>query len=153
MRGLKIWAVLVFCLGAAALAGCGKTDLSRPPKIFYGRDVCARCRMIIEDQRFACAAVSADGRFQKFDDIGCLAAYKNSSEERALRSWVRDAGADVWIGTEEAHFVHSRDLATPMGYGLAAFAAGENARRFAKEKTGRVLHWNEWLDLTKEEAK
>lgn len=137
-------------LGIFALASCGERDLSKPPKIRYGRDVCAECRMIIDDERFACAAVLADGHFLKFDDIGCLAAQEKELNDRMLRAWVRDAGTGGWIEKEKALFVHSRDLVTPMGYGFAAFTASEDAAQFAQKKTGRRVTWNELLSLPQE---
>lgn len=131
------------------VAGCGERDLSKPPKILYGRDVCAQCRMIIEDERFACAAVSADKRFLKFDDIGCLAAHEKEQSDREFRSWVRDAGAGVWVEKEKAQFVHSRSLVTPMGYGFAAFVTTEDATQFAQEKAGRLITWDELREKVK----
>ncbi len=148
MRGLKVWAGLALCLALFAVPGCGKQDLLKPPKILYGRDVCAQCRMIIDDERFAGAAVSADGQFLKFDDIGCLAAHEKEPESRMLRSWVHDAVSGKWIGREQARFVYARDLVSPMGYGFAAFAVAEDAERWAQEKAGRLVTWNELLDLT-----
>ncbi len=147
MRGLKNWAFLALCLGSFATAGCGGQDLTKPPKMFYGRDGCAQCRMIIADERFACAAATADRRFLKFDDIGCFAAHEKKSAEHVLRSWVRNAGADEWIGKEEARFVHSPNLVTPMGYGFAATATVDKAARFAEENAGRVITWEELLSL------
>lgn len=150
MRGLKVWIVLAVSLTAFASAGCGEKDLSKPSKIHYGSDVCAECRMIIQDERFAAASVSADGRFQKFDDIGCLARYEKESGAKDLRSWVHDIDSGEWIKREQAKFVHSRDLVTPMGYGFAAFAVADDAAKWAEKQAGRVIAWNE---LTQEEVK
>lgn len=147
MRGLRYWGLVTVSLGMFAAAGCGENDLSKPPKIFYGRDVCEQCRMILEDERFVCAAVSADSRFLKFDDIGCLAAYEKERSGRFLRSWVRDANGGGWLEKEVARFVYARDLITPMGYGVAAFAVTENAVLFAKEKSGSLITWAELLTL------
>lgn len=143
MRGLKGWAVAVACASVLASSGCGERDLSNPPKIRYGSDACVECRMIIGDERFACAAVSGEGRFLKFDDIGCLAAHKKSAGKDDLRSWVSDADGRGWIRTEEAYFVYSEMLVTPMGYGLSAFVDEPSARRFAQEKEGRLVSWEE----------
>jgi copper chaperone NosL len=103
--------------------------------------------MIIDDERFAAAAVPADGHFLKFDDIGCLAAHEKGQNGRVIRSWVRDAMGGGWIEREKALFVHSPDLVTPMGYGFAAFEAAEAAQPFAQEKAGRLVTWNELLSI------
>ncbi len=152
MRGLRFWALSALCLVALIVSGCAERDLSKPPKIGYGRDVCAQCRMIIEDERFACAAVSPDGRYLKFDDIGCMAAHEKENGQ-ALRAWVRDAEGDGWIAREKAGFVHSKDLVTPMGCGLAAFSTEARAKKFCNKKTGDLIMWNALLNLTREEVK
>ncbi len=150
MRRLKVWAILALYLAIFAVLGCGQQDLSKPPKILYGRDVCAQCRMIIDDERFAAAAVSVDGRIFKFDDIGCLAVHEKEQKSRMLKTWARDAGTGGWVEKEKALFVYSRDLVTPMGYGFAAFTASEDAEQWAHEKAGRLVTWNELSSLTQE---
>ncbi len=138
------------CSAALAGAGCSQQDLSKPPKVRYGRDICSQCRMIIGEERFACAAVSQEGNFFKFDDIGCLAIYEKNTSGNALRSWVQDAGGLGWMEKEKAYFIYSEDVITPMGYGIAAFAEPERAAEFAREKAGRLLAWN---DIKTEEVK
>lgn len=151
MHGLKFYVLGALCLGAFITAGgCGGKDLSKPPKIGYGHDVCAQCRMIIQDERFACAVVSAEKRYLKFDDIGCLAEHEKKQAAGDLRSWVRDALGGGWVVKDEASFVYLRDLVTPMGYGFAAFSSAEGAERFVRENGGRVLDWDQ---LKTEEVK
>lgn len=151
MRRLSVWALPALCLWTLIVSGCAERDLTKPPKIGYGRDICAQCRMIIEDERFACAAVSADGRYLKFDDIGCMAANERENGQ-ALRAWTRDAEGDGWIAKEKAVFVHSKDLVTPMGYGLAAFSTEGRAKKFCTEKAGGLIAWTALLNLTKGEV-
>ena len=150
MRGLKVHVILALCLGAFALSGCGPQDLFKPPKIRYGRDVCAQCRMIIQEERFACAVVSAEGRALKFDDVGCLAAYKKDSDGRTERSWVHDTGSGGWLEEDRATFVYSRDLVTPMGHGFAAFGDPNAAKRYARDSAGRLVSWDELSVLVQE---
>ena len=49
------WVVMV--LAALALAGCSPRQAGepQPPEIVYGRDVCDRCGMIMDEPRFAAA--------------------------------------------------------------------------------------------------
>lgn len=143
MRGLRRGAVLALFLSATALAGCGERDLSKPPKVLYGRDVCAQCRMIIQDERYAAASVSADGQYFKFDDIGCMARHEKEAAGRGPGSWVHDGVSGQWIETGQATFAHARDLVTPMGYGLMAFAAADDAEKWSAKQGGRVLVWDE----------
>src|SRR3989338_4658892 len=149
MRRLKIWGILTVFLAVFSHAGCGERDLTKPPKISYGRDFCAQCRMIIEEERFVSVAVTDDGHFLKFDDIGCLAAHERAQNGSMIRSWVQDASGGGWIERENALFVYSPDLVTPMGYGFVAFASESDAQKFAKEKAGRLITWNELLNIIK----
>ena len=107
----------------AFLAGCGGAA-EGPPRIRYGRDTCAECRMIIADERFA-AAAREDGRALKFDDIGCLFAYRKS-HPAAEAGWVRDSSSGRWIESAAAQFVVRKDLATPMVYGITAIKKGDH---------------------------
>lgn len=147
MRRLKAWAILAVGLGALAASGCAERDLSKPPRIRYGSDVCAQCRMIIQDERFA-ASASADGHFQKFDDIGCLAAHTGF-----LRAWVHDAATGGWLEIEKAKFTYSRDFVTPMGHGFAAFATAGDAAKWAQDKAGRVITWKELEEIIRKNGR
>lgn len=125
------------------LPGCGKQDLNKPPKIRYGQDICADCRMIIAEPRFAAAAVSETGEVFKFDDIGCAARYADSAKVVPARLWVHDFLTEQWVDGKAAVFVHSGNLVTPMGYGLAAFSGLEDADKFNEKEKGQSVSWEE----------
>ncbi len=119
MRGLNFGASLALFI-VLTIAGCGKTDLSQPPKLNYGSDTCAECRMIIQDERFASAVVTAGGEIIKFDDIGCMQIYQQQHAMPGSRAWVHDLESAEWLDAGSAVIERTPDRVTPMGYGIAA---------------------------------
>jgi copper chaperone NosL len=59
-----------------------------------------------------------------------------------LRRYVHDYDTEDWLPAEQATFVRSSAIRSPMGHGLAAFAAAERGAAFAKEVDGEVLTWD-----------
>jgi nitrous oxide reductase accessory protein NosL len=115
----------------AALAGCSR-DEGWPPgldPIRWDRDICARCRMVISDRRFAAAMVGGGPKqVLKFDDIGCAVFWqrdKSASSPWMLapdtRLWVADLASrgtvPNWLDARQAQYV---SRASPMGYNFAA---------------------------------
>ncbi len=111
----------VTALALVAAGGCsgGSRSADGPPKVRYGSDVCTACRMSIDDPRFAASRRdAASGDVERFDDIGCVVSFGRSDEG----AWVTDYGTGEWIKASEAWFAMPKDLVTPMGYGIVAFA-------------------------------
>jgi copper chaperone NosL len=136
----------LFVLGSTALvlAGCGdKASGTEPPKISYGKDRCARCGMIISDERFAGGLVEPDGDALVFDDPGELIAQIQEEGLKDRRVWVHDYITKEWIDGTQAFFVVDDDLMTPMGTGVVALGTRDEAERLAAEKGGRVMTWQE----------
>jgi nitrous oxide reductase accessory protein NosL len=60
--------------------------------------------------------------------------------------WVTDLEqGDGWLRAEDAAFLRSPALRTPMGGGLAAFASAADAGAAAADLGGVVLTWTEVL--------
>ena len=127
------------------LAGCQDRSSARPPAIRYGEEPCAQCRMLIGDARYAAVVVTAAGETRKFDDIGCLIRYRAQHPEPSQAVWVRAYGIDEWLAAGEAVFVHSAELATPMGSGIVALANEAEAREVARETSGAIVPFDELL--------
>ena len=122
-----------------ANVGCGvKAD--GPPEIHVDRTACSHCGMLISEPVYAAAYRASGSDPRVFDDIGCLleAARKEPHADR-LRFWFHDAATTVWIDGEEAAFVGSSTLRTPMGGGLIAFRDRTAAREGAVRHQGRVI--------------
>lgn len=129
MKKLALAAVLG--LWACARPGGGL------PSIHYGRDACARCGMILSEERFASGYVADSGETVAFDDLGEFLAAAGDTAV-AERSYVHDAGTGGWLRASEAVFVKIPGLATPMGSGYAAFSSESEAADFARRLGARI---------------
>jgi copper chaperone NosL len=117
--------------------GCG-ADASRPPSIRYGEEACARCRMIISDDRFAAAIVTRAGEVLRFDDVGCLVEHEAARRPSpaAAAYWVCDFTGGGWLDARAATYVRSTQAHSPMAYGLTALPPDSPT-------TGPVLRFGE----------
>jgi copper chaperone NosL len=137
-RVLLLGAVAVACL--PAFAGC---DSDGPPTVRFGHEECALCRMIVNDDRFAAAAVAPGGEARKFDDVICLVRYLEENPGGGHAVWVRGYRSGAWHRAGEAYFAYGPKLQTPMGSGLAAVPTKDEADRLAAEWGGKVLRFDD----------
>ncbi len=145
--------LLSLALIGSLLLGCRSPQLDKPPDIRYGEDACDRCRMIISEARFAAAYVTRQGETRRFDDIGCMVQYHQEHAEEVAVFWVHDFETEEWLRADQAFFVRSAAVHTPMGYGIVAVGEESRADRWAASLQGEVLTWSELLarPLTGEE--
>ncbi len=138
---MKIRYLLIFlCLGV--LVACGDSpSLEVPPEIRYGEDVCEECSMIINEPRFSASYVLTDGTVRRFDGIGEMLAYNSKYDEDVHVYWVHDYNSEEWINAQDATFLLSTDVHTPMGWGMLAFAAKGDAEQFLTEYEGSMMSW------------
>lgn len=122
---------------ALAFSACARSS-GGPPSIRYGRDACARCGMIVSEERFASGYVGVDGETVAFDDLGELLAAVSENPALAAKSYVHDARDGRWLRASEAVFAKLSGLATPMGSGYAAFSSEAEAEDYAR-RLGRPL--------------
>jgi copper chaperone NosL len=132
-----------------ALIGCGQdSDTQKPPDIVYGQDVCDRCNMIINEEKFAAAYWTEDGEARRFDDIGGMLAYTSEKNDVVASYWVHDFDTGEWVRAEGAYYVLDSNLMTPMGFGIAAFAEKDQAEAMTDGLEGfAVLPFMELLDM------
>jgi len=133
-RNFILLALLVVLVACQA-----QTDLSQPPEIVYGEDVCTECGMIISEPRFASAYYTQDGEARSFDDIGGMLTHHAEQQEDVAQFWVHDYETEEWIVAEEAFYVSGKELHTPMGYGVVAFSNQERAQNFADQSKAMVM--------------
>jgi copper chaperone NosL len=137
------WWVVVSLFVLAVLGGCAKVDMDAPPEIVYGRDICSRCGMIIEDARFAAGYLTEDGEPRIFDDIGGMLRHEVEQPEAIHARWVHDYETEAWLRAEEAFFVLAPEIHTPMGFGVVALADEGRATAVALRHNGKVLTYAE----------
>jgi copper chaperone NosL len=128
----------------AAVAACGAPG---PRPIVLGETPCEHCHMTISDPRFAAELVTTHRRIRMFDDAGCLAAFvaDGAGDAGAIRSlWVSDfLHPGIMVTAEEAHFVRSDSLRTPMDTRVVAVARREAADSLAQAMGGVVVAWED----------
>lgn len=141
--------LLIICLLLSACGGPAVTP-ETPPEILYGEDVCHQCNMIISDERFAAGLVveQEPGRYEHriFDDIGDMLAYEQAhvdDQPTIVAYYVHDYHSKEWIDGQNAYYIHSEELLSPMGFGLAATAQKLEAEALAQEWGGTVLTFAE----------
>lgn len=123
-----------------------------PQPIHLGSDQCEHCRMLITDAEFASQLLNRQSRSFKFDSIECLAAYDLTTEEHAnIHSrWVPDfLEKNVWIKAEDAIYLHSETLRSPMGLFITSYQKMDDARQMQRDYGGDILTYNDVLSLVR----
>jgi copper chaperone NosL len=149
---------IFLCLIPVALlvAGCDRQTALVPPKIQYGLETCADCGMIINDPHYAAALAwratpDAPAQIAMFDDIGCLLAWRNHHPGvQVAAMWVKDVRTAAWLAAPSARYLKSRQLSTPMGWGIVAGATKNDFSELAERDP--VLTWSELLNLGEPKA-
>lgn len=135
------------------LVGCGGDDAVSldPPEVSYGQDI-SEMGMFVTDPRFTVAALPDEGDWILFDDIGELFKYQDRFPEKEFRAtWVNDFHSEEWLKAEDAWYLQSSELNSPMGWRVAAFKSKDDALAFQAEHGGDLMTWDEasaieWTD-------
>lgn len=136
---VKVIAVIGLLLLATA---CNQ----EPAEVHYDSDECAHCKMMITDEQFASQIVTDKGKALKFDAIECMAVYQreNADQFEGAILYVSNYNQPGnWLKVEEAQFVKSEVVNSPMGESLLAFPSKEEAQMHVSEWPGRLLEWAE----------
>src|SRR5690606_7501603 len=140
------WVLLALAsLALVATACSGAEDPAQPPTISYGTDTCTRCGMIISDAAYASAYRMDDGEVRLFDDLGEMLLHHRAEEEPVVALFVHDQTTHAWLRAEQAWYVESEHLRTPMGFGIVALSTQQDAQALAAQVDGHVVSWSELL--------
>lgn len=116
---------------------CGDNTKDGPDDIYYGEDICERCKMIISDKKFAAQYREKNGNTVKFDDTGCMIEHIINNEnvnDGSVDIYVVDYDTGQWIDGKEAYYIWTEEIKTPMGYGIVAFRDRNSAGKFRKNR-------------------
>ncbi|MFQ5788379.1 MAG: nitrous oxide reductase accessory protein NosL [Thermodesulfobacteriota bacterium] len=133
---------LIFLLFSFLIISCKNEAEIKPSEIFYGQDICERCKMIISEKDYSAQYILPRGKEKKFDDIGCMIHYmfeENNRGDEILAIYVRDYNSKDWIDGQKAFYVWSEKIITPMGHGIVALEDSESAESLANSKGGKML--------------
>lgn len=132
-----------FGLLTFSLSGCS----TQPQPIQVGTDNCDFCKMAISDNRFGAEIVTKKSKIYKFDDEHCVVGFLNS------RKLSNDQIAGVYftnfipphelINAEEAHFLQSPSLKSPMGGNIAAFTNEDSLIHLLPTFKGNKISWED----------
>ncbi len=133
-------ATVIIAGGMLTLLACGAPG-PRPLKV--NEDMCAYCRMTITEAPFAAQLTTVQGRQYLFDDISCMAGYRNENGDLKYdKFYVSDVcNSSVFINVEEATFLHSEDFRSPMGGNIGGFANQDSAALYQSKYNASPTTW------------
>lgn len=149
---------IFLCLIPVALivAGCDQQTALVPPKIQYGMETCADCKMIINDAHYAAAlawrtSLGSPAQISSFDDIGCLLSWQQHHPEvQVAATWVKDVNTAQWLDATSAIYLKSDQFSTPMGSGIVAGATDSDFSALPVHSP--ALNWSNLLKAGKLKA-
>lgn len=120
---------------------------SVPEPLRYGKDACYACKMTLVDRKFGAEVVTKKGKVYKFDDLNCLLGFYHSGyedHETMKHILVVDfAHPETLINAQQAFFVKTSEVRTPMASGIAAFSKMEDQTEQNVEWNGVLLEWGD----------
>jgi copper chaperone NosL len=120
-----------------------------PEPLQFGKDACHTCKMTLMDKKFGAEIVTKKGKIYKFDDMNCMINFHNSGHEPeenlAYRLVIDFANPEKLINAQEAFYIKSENIKSPMASQVAAFSTKEQSDRHKKEWTGILLTWGELI--------
>lgn len=133
----RLTALALASLLGAALPACAKAHPGppEPVAVHFGEDECAHCKMLVSDDRQAAELVTSRGVATLYDDVGCLLTQVAGSHPDPQSVFVRAFDGGAWLRGSDALLVRSGAIASPMGYGFAAFASRDAAETEARRHT------------------
>ena len=138
MTSYKFFLAIIFSI---CLFACSKD----PKPIVYGSDPCHYCQMTIVDKIHGAELITDKGKVYKFDAAECLIRYIDELEstEGYLLLTNHFENPEEFIKMEQATFLISEKLPSPMGAFLTAFKTELKAKAIKEEKGGEIYNWKE----------
>jgi len=108
--------------------------------IDYGKEECSFCKMTIVSPQFASEVVTQKSKAFKYDAIECM--LQAPQEDKIALYLVCDyLHENTLIDATKATYLVSKEIQSPMGAHLAAFASREDAQKIQAEKGGDLYDW------------
>ena len=145
-----VWSCIVLMVLGLFLTACS----DGPREVHVGEEECAHCRMLVSEERFASQLITDRGRHYVFDSIECMVEFLDENEEvtedRIQALWVTDfPDPGAWTPVDQAWFLRSDDLRSPMGLNLSAYARAESAEDARQAFGGEVMRWEDVRELVR----
>ena len=138
--------IMLFVITISVLlvpAACQRTKIE--PVALAPEDMCSYCRMAISERQYAAEVIDSDGQAFKFDDIGCMVNFVESKKNKAQIAayFVMDFDKRDWIKGEDAFYVRTSEVTTPMNGGIIAFRTQSQAQQAVDKYQGKLLRWKD----------
>ncbi|MCK5781415.1 MAG: nitrous oxide reductase accessory protein NosL [Flavobacteriales bacterium] len=141
MRHLAILFISIIALSSCKI---------EPKEINYGKDQCNFCKMTVVDKQHAAEVVTKKGKIFRYDAIECMMRDYKGAHDKVGLFVVNDYNKPKsLIDAKGATFLISKNLPSPMGEFLTAFASIQEAELIQKEKGGDLYNWDELTELFK----
>lgn len=135
--------IFVYWVGAVLVFGCS----TKPEPLNFGADACYSCKMTLADNRFGAELVTKKGKVYKFDDLNCMLQFYHSSDidpnDFAHKLIINYEAPGIFLNADEAFYVKSSEIRSPMASEVAAFETYDKAIAFKKKYGGIFLAWGE----------
>lgn len=120
---------------------------TNPEPLNYGIDACYSCKMTLADNRFGAELVTKKGKVYKFDDLNCMLQFYHSGDiipdDFAHKLIINYETPGIFLNADEAFYVKSSEIRSPMASEVAAFETYDKAIAFKKKYGGIFLAWGE----------
>lgn len=120
----------------------------QPEPLAYNRDTCSHCKMTLMDKKYGAEIVTKKNKIYKFDDINCMLNFfhsENMNDDDIAFKLVIDYSnpSRGLIPAEEAFYLYSDQLRSPMASEVAAFEVQDSMKAMKKKIGGIYLAWGE----------
>ena len=140
---MKLRSIIFYGVLLLIVTGCS----TRPEPFAYGKDNCHTCKMGIMDPKFGTELITSKGKIYKFDDVSCMQHFLKSNtlehKEISQQLVINFEKENDFLSLEEAVFILSPSVKSPMGSHAAAFASREKAEKMNAALNGELLSWKE----------
>jgi len=126
---------------AVIFASCTNT----PKPVVYGSDGCHYCSMTIVDKQHAAQFMTKKGKSFAFDATECMLNHMKELDSETLALFlVNDFNAPgKFVDATSATYLISKNIPSPMGEFLSAFALKEDAEIALEGNGGELFTWLE----------
>ena len=115
-------------------------------QLLIAQNRCAHCNMDIKKEQFKSSVQQVEGALLEFDAIECLVNYMKAKDRKDYTGLiVTDYLSGQPIAAEEAYYLKSTKLPSPMGAYLTAYTNREDADKQKAKLGGEVYDWEELM--------
>ncbi|MFD0796400.1 nitrous oxide reductase accessory protein NosL [Maribacter chungangensis] len=135
---MKKYSIMLLLLVALVIS-CTNT----PKPVVYGSDGCHYCSMTIVGKQHAAQFMTKKGKTFSFDATECMLNHLKEVDMETIEVFlVNDYNAPgEFVDATKATYLISKNIPSPMGEFLTAFATLEEAKTVQAEQLGDMFTW------------